>query len=251
MKKILIQFVLLCWLLFGSVVVKSQVSYQDSIRFSAQLIKIEQQLLDDIPSGNTANWNKFMHPACFVVAEDGTITDKKAFLADFHGLPTGYSGYIKIIQPKTVFYNTTAVIRYVADEYENVFESKIHTTYGIMNTYIHTGTLWQMISSQVFEIPQLPPSIKVSPAVLERYTGLYRLSDSITCSVSLQNDTLYYQRSGRTKTALLPETENVFFRVSDTRGRKVFLPDEAGTMVMRERRNGQDVIWKKIPGDNK
>jgi hypothetical protein len=38
----------------------------------------------------------------------------------------------------------------------------------------------------------------------------------------------------------------VFFRKSDARGRKLFVQDETGQMLMLERRNGQDVVWKKM-----
>ena len=45
---------------------------------------------------------------------------------------------------------------------------------------------------------------------------------------------------------MFAETENVFFRKKDTRGRKIFVKDENQIMLMNERRNGQDVVWKRI-----
>jgi hypothetical protein len=224
----------------------AQISYADSVAYSRQLIQMEQQFMDDIAVGVTGHYQKYMHPNCFIITEDGTMLGKQAFLADFQPLPKGFSGYIKVIKPKTVFYGNTAVIQYVSDEYENVYESKLHTMYSSMNTYIRTDTLWQMISSTIFEVPLLPPPVKVPASILKKYTGTYQLSDSITCNISLEHDTLFYQRAGRAKTALLPETENIFFRPVDTRGRKLFVTDEKGVMLMRERRNGQDVVWKRI-----
>jgi hypothetical protein len=245
-KKNLLKLIAALIVLSGAVSAFGQVSYADSIRYSNQLISIEQQLMDDLAGGISINWNKCLHENWFVVTEDGSKRDKKTFLADLKPLPKGYSGYIKIIKPKTVFYNNTAVISYVADEYESVFENKLHTNYGVMNTYVRNDTSWTMISSEVFEIPQLPPPIDVPVAILKKYTGLYQLSDSNTCIISLKNDTLFYQRNGRPQFALLPETETIFFRMADTRGRKIFVEDENGIMLMRERRNGQDVIWKRI-----
>lgn len=223
-----------------------QFSYADSVKFSKQLVNIEQQLMDDIPSGNILNWNKYLDSNFFVITEDGSMLEKAAFLKTFSPLPKGYSGYINIINPKIIFHQNTAVISYVADEYETVFENKIHTQYSSMNTYIKTDTSWIMLSSQVFEIPLLPPAIYVAVNILKQYIGIYKLTDSITCNITFENDTLYYQRTGRDKIALLPETSNMFFKLSDARGRKIFSNDDKGVMIMRERRNGQDVIWKRI-----
>ncbi|HMG68442.1 MAG TPA: nuclear transport factor 2 family protein [Chitinophagaceae bacterium] len=221
----------------------SQVSHEDSIKYAKQLIGMEQQLMDDIPSGSIIHWDAYLNKDFFVITEDGSMLDKKTLLETFQPMPKGYSGHINVIKPKIVFHGNTAVIQYVSDEFENVFKNKIHTQYSSMNTYIKSDTSWQMISSQVFEIPLLPPAIKVPVSVLKQYTGIYQLSDSNTCIISIERDTLYYQKSGRSKIALLPETENIFFRLSDARGRKLFVKDENGVMLMRERRNGQDVVW--------
>lgn len=223
----------------------AQLSTADSARFAKQLITIEQQLMDDIPTGVTTNWVKYLHVNFFIVTEDGSMLDKPAFLKTCSPLPKGYSGYINVTKPKIVFYGNTAVVNYISDEYEYVFDSKIHTLYNSMNTYIKNDTSWLMISSQVFEIPLLPPAIQLPVSVLKQYTGLFQLTESVTCTISLLNDTLFYQRTGRSKAALLPETRNIFFRQSDTRGRKLFVKDEKGIMLMRERRNGQDVVWKR------
>ena len=172
--------------------------------------------------------------------------DRKAFLADFHPFPEGFSGQIQVTKPKTVFHDKTAVLYYVADEFESIFGQTLHTTYSVMKTYVRNDTSWAMISFQIFEIPQLPQAIHVPVSELQRYTGLYRLSENDTCAVTVENDTLYMQKSGRSRTALLAETESVFFRVADTRGRKFFMTDEKGAMFLRERRNGQDLIWTRI-----
>ena len=221
-----------------------QVSFQDSVKYTNQLISIEQQLMDDMPSINT-NWDKYMSPDCFVIGEDGTMYDKKAFLADFHPFPRGFSGHINVTKPKAVFHSNTGVLNYVADEFEFVFGQTLHTTYNVMKTYIRNDTSWSMISFQIFEIPQLPQATHVPVSVLLQYTGVYQLSDSNTCTITLQNDTLYMQKSGRSKGVLFAETENVFFREADTRGRKLFVTDEKGDMLLRERRNGQDVVWTR------
>jgi len=106
-----------------------------------------------------------------------------------------------------------------------------------------------MLSMLSFEIPQLPPAIALDASILKKYTGTYQLSEERTAVVSLLHDTLFIQKGKTPPEALLPETDNVFFRKSDSRGRKYFVMDENGQIVMRERRNGEDLVWKKVkPG---
>ena len=210
------------------------------------MINIEQSLMDAIPTGDTVTWSKYLDANFFIITEDGTRFSRQSFLATFHSLPKGYSGYIKVTEPRIEFNENTAVIAYVSDEHEFVFGQELHTTYSSLNTYIKTDTSWMMIASEVFEIPKLPLPAKVLPDTLKRYTGIYFLNDTITCTISLENDTLFIQKETGGKQALLPETENVFFRLSDTRGRKIFVYDGQGNMLMLERRNGEDVVWKRI-----
>ncbi|MEP6513740.1 MAG: nuclear transport factor 2 family protein [Parafilimonas sp.] len=237
---------ILCSFFIMCVKAYSQPENSDSIKYSSQIIRIEQQLLDAITSGDTVVWSKYLDEEYYIITEDGTGYNKNEFLLTFRALPKGFSGYINLIEPHFIFKNNIAIIHYVSDEYEFVFGQKIHTTYSTADTYFKTDTSWKMIASQVFEIPQLPPAIKVSGSVLKNYTGIYQLSDSVTCTISLENDTPFIQKKGRKKEALFAETENIFFRQSDTRGRKIFTKDEQGNMLMRERRNGEDVIWKRI-----
>ena len=113
-----------------------------------------------------------------------------------------------------------------------------------MNVYYRAKGQWKLVGSQVFEVPQLPPGIAVPATVLQQYAGLYALTDTIFCEISVTNDSLFIRKTG-SKEYLIPETENVFCRKSDTRGRKIFMNNADGSMMMLERRNGQDLIWKR------
>lgn len=235
-------------IIFFSMAVKafSQPGNNDSLKYSSQIIRIEQQLLDAIAPGDTALWSKYLDPSYYMVNEEGKGVTRKEFLQDFGPLPKGFSGHINLTHPHLIFRNNLAVLHYVADEHEFVFGQELHTTYGTVNIYTKTDSSWKVIASQVFEIPQLPPAINISPTILKNYTGIYRLSDSVTCTISLEKDTLFIQKKGRKKEALFAETETVFFRQSDARGRKFFVKDDNGMMLMRERRNGEDLVWKRI-----
>jgi hypothetical protein len=172
--------------------------------------------------------------------------DRKQFMASFGPFPKGVSGMIKVINPVFSFHDNIAVIHYVADEHETAYGQQLHTTYGTEDTWYKTGDNWIMLSMLSFEIPALPPVIKVDTQTLAQYTGTYMLNENNIAVVSLKNDTLYIQKGKAMPQALLPETNNVFFRKSDTRGRRLFVKTPNGQMLMLARRNGQDLVWKRV-----
>lgn len=217
----------------------------DSSIEAGTLMQLEQKLNDDLP-GDAVLWAKYLDPKWYIVDEDGNGINREDFLKSFAPFPKHVSGYIKIVNPVFTFHGNIAVVHYVADEHEDYYGNQLHTTYGTMDTWYKTDTSWMMLGMLSFEIPALPPAIKIDSETLKLYTGTYTLSDSNTAIITLKNDTLFLQKNKRVQTALLPETVNVFFRREDARGRKFFVKDESGQMLMLERRNGQDVIWKRI-----
>ncbi len=223
--------------------IRSAAAQTDSATKAHQIIKIEQALADALP-GDTIVWSKYLDPAWYIITEDGSGLNRTEFLNGFGPFPKGYSGHINVTKPVLTFHGNIAVIHLVSDEYENVLGQQLHTTYGTADTYYKTDTSWMMIGSQVFEIPQLPPVIKVGEAVLAEYAGTYQMADK-KAVLSVRNDTLFIQKNNGTTEALLSETTNVFFRQKDTRGRKIFVKNEAGEILMLERRNGQDLVWKR------
>ncbi len=219
---------------------------EDSAAKASQIIKIEQRLADALP-GDSAMWNKYLDPYWFVTEEDGSGQFKAAFLADFKPFSKGISGNIKVTHPVFIFHENFAVIHYVADEHETVYGQLLHTTYGTVDTWYKTDTSWIMLSMLSFEIPAWPPAIAVDPHFLNSYTGTYQLTEGHLAVISLSHDTLYISKNKSKPEALFAETDNIFFRKSDARGRKLFTKNASGQMLMLERRNGQDLVWEKIP----
>jgi hypothetical protein len=219
----------------------------DSATKAATLLHIEQQLVDGIPAGDSALWDRYLAPDFMVVNEDGSRTNRATFIGGIKPFPPTISGHINILNPYFRFAGDVAVFNYVVDEYEKYFGQSLHTTYAQMSIYQKKAESWQLLNIQVFEIPQLPPAIQVPETSLQQYTGTYYLTPELTYTVTLNDHQLYGQRKGRDKEALLPETANVFFRKADTRGRKIFIKVEEGKYEMRERRNGQDIVWRQHP----
>jgi len=225
---------------------QAQAPAGDSLVNAAGLLRIEQKLLDGIATGDTALWKQYLAPGYMIVNEDGSRSDRATYLHDLKPLPQNVSGHINIVNPHFNFTGNIAVLNYVADEYEQYFGQSLHTSYAMMSVYQKDKHGWQMLNTQIFEIPQLPASISLADDVLQQYTGVYYLVPDITYTVSLEDHRLYGQRKGRDKELLLPETVNVFFRKSDTRGRKLFVRGSNGAWEMHERRNGQDIVWKNL-----
>lgn len=216
----------------------------DSSAKAKQIVKIEQQLMAAMP-GNKTPWLKYLDNKWYIVTEDGRGYNKPNFLKTFAPFQDGFSGKIKIIKPVFTFYDKTAIIHFIADERESVYGQDLHTTYAIADTWYMGDNGWKMIASQIFEVPQLPKPVKLNATILKNYVGTYTLSGKKTAVISQKNDSLYIQKNMGKPEALFPETTTVFFRKSDTRGRTLFVKNKKGDVLMLERRNGNDLIWKR------
>jgi hypothetical protein len=215
----------------------------DSAGKANYLISIEQSLCDALP-GDSSTWNKYLDPHWYAITEDGTGTDRKAFLEGFSPFSTGISGNIRVIKPVCLFHEDIAVVHYTADENETVFGQKLHTSYAVMDTWYKTSDSWKMISMQIFEIPQLPIPVSSVISGVKNFTGTYEMTENRTAVISLSGDSLFMQKNNHPREILYPETDNVFFTLNNTRGRILFMKDVSGQMLMKERRNGQDLVWK-------
>jgi len=225
---------------------RAQPKSNDNTAKTREILKIEQSLQDAVAVGNKALWAKYLAPDYLVVNEDGSRDNRASFLEKLHPLPKGFSGHINVIDPHINFRGNIAIVNFVADEYETAYNQQLHTTYGIMDTYEQTKAGWQISNCLVFEIPQLPPSpARVDKAVLQQYCDTYYILPDVSYTVSLEGDKLFGQMKGRDREELLPETNSVFFRKSDTRGRRIFYKTPAGIWKMAARRNGQDLVWTK------
>jgi hypothetical protein len=212
-----------------------------------QLVQKEQQLMDAIAIGNKAMWNTALHDSCIIGIEDGAIITKLKFLDDLSPLPKGYTGKIKLIEPKLKLYNNnTAVLSYISDEYLELYNQKIHTQYRQVDTWIKIDKGWKAIMMQVFEIPKNPAPVNIAENILKQYAGTYQLSNEKKCIVTVETGKLFVEKSGK-KTELLAQTENVFFRKGDGRVDILFIKDETnGKYKMVERREGEDLVWAKF-----
>jgi Domain of unknown function (DUF4440) len=210
-----------------------------------QLVKNEQQLMDAIAVGDTAVWQNFLHEDCLIAVEDGKTLSRNELVSSIKPLPAGYHGRIVIIEPNYQRYDDTIVLSFINDEYLEVFGQKIHTQYRQTDTWKNFDGEWKMVAMQLFEIPKNPLPVSLPESVLTRYIGTYALSNDRKCIITVEGGKLYAEKTGREKEELLAETEDIFFRKNDGRGRVIFIKDTETAYHLIERRAGEDLVWKK------
>jgi hypothetical protein len=213
----------------------------------AELVRRTQQLYDAVAPGNQAPWKAFYADDAMVYDEKGRSMDKKALLADLDPMPAGYSGTIKVVHPHTTFAPGVAVLAYECEETETIFGQELHARYHSVDTWLYRNGAWQIAASQTMRFYEDPAAGTTDPARLDDFTGTYELSSGNRRTVTRQGDDLFLERGTGTKTRLVPESGDLFFRPG-VEGRILFHRDASGKVdALYDRRNNQDVVWKKVP----
>jgi hypothetical protein len=210
------------------------------------LEKITQELLDAISRGDQDVWSHYLADECVFTTEDGETLTKKEMIDQIHPLPPGYSGTLKMANPKARDYGFMAVISYDAMETEQIHGQTLATRYHTTDTYLYRSGHWQMVASQGLAVPRDPPLAAVDPKVYDAYIGTYQLAPEVTYTVTREGAKLFGQRSGRPREELLPEAVDRFFR-HGARGVKIFVREKDGRVErLLDRRDGNDLVWKRV-----
>jgi Domain of unknown function (DUF4440)/Domain of unknown function (DUF3471) len=211
-----------------------------------QLVANTQQLVDAIVPGDKAPWQKFYADDCMYFDEKGRSMNKAALLADLSPMPTGYSGAIKVVNPRSQITSDVAILSYDMDETETIFGQNMRARYHATDTWMLRNGQWQIVAGQVLRYYEDPAVGQVDPAKLRDYVGTYQLASGNVQVVSSDAHELYAQRTGRDRTQLFPESPDMFFR-KGMEGRFFFRRDEGGKIVaLVDRRNNEDVVWQKL-----
>jgi len=217
---------------------------------SGALIKITQELLNDIALGDRSRWSKYLADDCVITVDDGRTLTKRQFLNELQPLPKGYSGRIELDKPLVRSSAGAVVISYDLHEQENVFGQSLSVEYHTTDTWLRRGKEWQLIASQSLRKFTDPPPGLPDPARYADYIGTYELATSVAYTVSEEEGKLFGQRTGRNKEELQPETPDTFFR-KGIPGRRIFVRDANGRVVkMADRLEGRDLVWAKRLSEN-
>lgn len=209
-----------------------------------ELVRRTQELYDSLVSGNQAPWKKYFADDCMFADEKGRFFEKPKLIADITPLPAGYSGTIKIENAQSRIIGNTAVLSYDADETETIFGQNLKAHYHITDTWLQRNGNWQIIASQAHRDYEDPAIGKADPKKFPDFIGTYQLAPGQTRSVISEGDKLFVERNGK-KEQLLPETSELFFR-KGVEGRILFRYGTDGKVdELIDRRNNEDVVWKK------
>ena len=209
-----------------------------------ELVHRTQQLVDAIAIGNQAPWKAYFAEDAIYTDETGKTMGKPALIATVTPLPKGYSGTIKVVKPQIRLHGQTAILTYDLDE--TVFGKVLHARYHGTDTWLFRNGRWQIIAGQMLRYYEDPAVGKVDPAHLDDFVGTYQLAPGDTLTISREADELYCTRGTRAKTLLQPESPDLFFR-SGTEGRFFFRRDDSGKIdALIDRRNNEDLVWKKL-----
>lgn len=211
----------------------------------AELVHRTQQLYDAVMPGDQTPWKLYYADDALYFDEKGRSMDKAALLADVQPMPRGYSGAIKVRQPKVVFAPGVAILSYDNDETETVFGQELHARYHTTDTWLYRNGVWQIAASQTLRFYEDPATGTVDPAHLDDFIGTYQLAPGVIMTVSRQGNDLFSTRGSAAPVKLLPESPDLFFRPG-IEGRRLFHRDAAGKVdLLIDRRNNEDLLWKK------
>ncbi len=211
-----------------------------------QLVKNTQELNDGVAVGDQAPWKKYYANDSMYFDEKGRSMDKTALVNDITPLPTGYSGSIKVVNAKSHIQGNTAILSYDLDEHETIFGQDMTARYHATDTWMFRNGKWQIVAGQVLRYYEDPAPGIVNVKMYADYGGAYELAPGVIQTVSREGDNLYAQREGRDKVQILPESTDLFFK-KNVEGRYLFRRDDHGKVdALVDRRNNEDVVWKKI-----
>jgi len=211
-----------------------------------ELVRRAQELFDGVTAGDQAPWKKYVADDAMYVDEKGANMNKAELLGTVSPLPKGYSGGIKVVNPKSHIEGDIAILSYDMDETETIFGQNLTARYHATDTWMRRNGQYQIIAGQVLRYYEDPAPGKIDTAKLGQYLGTYELSPENRLTISVDNDQLYRQRGEQPKGLLIPEATDIFFR-KGVEGRIVFRHGADGKVdALLDRRNNEDVVWKKI-----
>jgi ketosteroid isomerase-like protein len=211
-----------------------------------------QELVDAIPPGSAAVWDRYLDENVRFVDESGKVSTKKQMVEDIKPMPEGVSGSIKITEFDAAVHGNVAVATYIDDENEDYHGHKLHCQYRTTDTWIKTAKGWRLIASQVLALRTDPPSVPLTAALLDEYCGRYALTPAIAYEIRGNGVALEGQQTGRKAEELRAEAPDVLFVPGRPRYRYVFLRDADGKITgLAQRREAWDLVWRATASDPK
>jgi len=217
---------------------------------SAETVKwfqtTEQSLMDAVASGDKAVWERALDDSFVMISEEGEVLPPEKLLKDMRPLPPGLSGKIVVKELTVQEFPTFAIVRYLADETEQVFAQNLATKYRMTDTFRRDGKSWKMLASHASVVTADPPAQPVPAARLAGLVGEYKiLPDGWTFTVELRDGKLYGGRDPKKLKPMVPVTPTAFV-VSGSLGEWLFDVDDKGkAQKIVDLRKFETLIWTR------
>jgi len=209
-----------------------------------ELVRRAQELYTTLAAGDQAPWKKYFADDCMFFDEKGRNMKKEALVADITPLPQGYSGTIKVGKAQSHIEGNVAILSYELDETEIIFGQVEKARYHETDTWTRRNGQWQIVAGQVLRYYEDPAPGEVDARELKDYVGMYELAPGKTLAISLDGKQLFRQKGDGPKDELIPEADGIFFR-KGVEGRILFRRNHGKVDALIDRRNNEDVVWKK------
>jgi hypothetical protein len=224
---------------------KSCRGYSGATITQSELVRRTQEILDAIALGDKNPFEKYFANEAMIFDEKGRSMDKKTLVNDISGLSAGYSGSIKLVNPRSRILGDTAILSYDQNEAETIFGQVNKARYHETDTWIQRNGQWQIVAEQVLRYYEDPTPGRADSEKYADYDGTYELAPGTKLTVTVDGANLLFQETGRAKKILVPEAPDIFF-VKGVEGRRIFRRDGSGKVdALIERRNNEDLIWTK------
>ena len=151
-----------------------------------QLVRNEQAMFDAAAPGDQKPWKKYFADDSMYFDEKGRSMDKTALVEDVAPLPPGYSGSIKVVNPKSNIQGDTAVLSYDLNETETIFGQNMTARYHGTDTWMYRDGKWQIVAGQMFRYYEDPAPGKVDVKKYADYAGTYELAPAVTQTISVR-----------------------------------------------------------------
>ncbi|HEX5227124.1 MAG TPA: DUF4440 domain-containing protein [Bryobacteraceae bacterium] len=211
-----------------------------------ELARRTQALFDSVAAGDRGPWQRYFASDSIYFDEKGRNMDNKALVADVTPLPQGYFGSIKLARYQSRIFPDTAIFSYDLDETETVFGQKMTARYHGTDTWVRRNGDWQIVAGQMLRYYEDPAPGRLDAKRILDYPGTYELVPGKALVVSVKSGSILVQKTGRPAETLIPEAGDIFFR-KGVEGREVFRRDERGRVdALLDRRNNEDVLWRRV-----
>jgi ketosteroid isomerase-like protein len=213
-----------------------------------QLRATTQALLDAVAPGDRTTWEAQLDPDFIHMDEAGVVRTRTEFLNQLTPLPAGLVGRIQIDMWRLAIHGDVAVAVYELQEHLDYHGQLLRSRFRSMDTWQRTQGRWRLISEHTAAVLKDPPAITLSQNQFCEYAGTYSLTAQLQTTITCTADGLESTRTGQKPVIYRAEVLDVFFVPGQPRTRRIFLRDVSGQVqALVDRREGEDVRWRKVP----